>query len=205
MSFLSLKSQEITVPSSNSTLQPKKKSVVGPVVGGVIGGLAIMICVVGAFLWRRRATRPSSMQNKTDKVENEPMTVPYDYNPFTEMSQNPMPSQSSLPLPAVPNQSGVILSVKAREAAGYLNHRTPPSTLDSDPTSTSAEFRRPAPASGRAPSSETPRVSTSDVSGLRHEVENLRQAMQELQAERLGAPPGYHDIQAQGSNPLDTP
>ena len=43
---------------------------------------------------------------------------------------------------------------------------------------------------GTAPQSTSP---TEDVVGLREEVQDLRRAMQQIQAERFEAPPGYDE------------
>ena len=188
-----------------------KKSVVGPAVGGVIGGLALLgVVVLGAFFWKRRIKHQFPSHDKVEMqgdVLERPMTVPYNYNPY-EQQQGPesaplrqvQPSQSSVVLPTVATQGGVLASSKAREAAGYLSHRTLPSTVSSSGPSSSG------PASSREPPTEASgptvaHISPTEVQGLRAEVENLRRAMEEIQAERMEAPPGYHDSQAQNSNP----
>ncbi|KAJ3489051.1 hypothetical protein NLI96_g2424 [Meripilus lineatus] len=221
---LNVPHKNIVVPSLPQVNQEaqKKASVVGPAVGGTIGGLALVgIAVLGAFLWRRRARRLNSEtpDGMREAGIAEPFPIPYDYNPHQDQQQyspyrnqqqqqqqlqqqhdlssqatHAEPSQSSLALP----QTGVILSSKAREAAGYLPQRSLPSNVSSGPATTST-----APASSREPPSEASGhsaapVSPSQVEGLRAEVENLRRVMQEMRAERLEAPPNYHDIQSQG-------
>ncbi len=194
--------------------QLAKKSIVGPVVGGIIGGLALIsIVVLGAFLWRRRAARQfSPTKASTYDAGIEPEAVPYDYNPYAGASQNPLLNSLTQPQPQFSESpsappvtlgvSGIISSSKAREAAGYLTHATPPSTVASGPSSSTG------PASSREPPTEFstpsvgPNVSPLDVAGLRVEVENLRRVMQEMQIGQLEAPPGYNDIQTQSSNVL---
>lgn len=134
----------------------------------------------------------------------EPEAIPYNYDPSTETPQNPVLEPLIRPLPQPPvivpvaPVQGVISSSKTREAAGYLIHPTPPSTLGSDPGLRTGSVVSGGPSTGStAPSAVLP-VSSMEVEGLRVEMENLRRAMQELQGDRLDAPPGYQDVQSQG-------
>ncbi|KAJ3474823.1 hypothetical protein NLI96_g12236 [Meripilus lineatus] len=209
---LTVPHKEIVVPSLPQINQEaQKKSVVGPAVGGTIGGLGIAI--LGAFLWRRGARRLNVNSHTPNGIQEariaEPFPIPYDYNPYQDQQQcspyrdqqqqqqhglssqvtRAEPSQSPLALP----QTGVILSSKARAAARYLLQRSLPSNISSGPATTST-----APASGREPPLEASGpsvapVSPSQVEGLRAEVENLRRVIQEMRAERLEAPPSYRD------------
>ncbi len=193
------------MPHPESQPRSTKKSAVGPIVGGVVGGLALISAVVlGAFLWRRRAKRQSSAETRMREAGIEPQTVPYNYEPCTETSQNSrgqaQPSQSSSSIPVAPSQSGTILSTKAREAAGLQTQQTPPSTIAGAPGTSAASVVSGGASTGSAAPSGAAAVSPLDVVGLRVEVENLRRVMQEMQVDRLEAPPGYQDVQTQGPN-----
>ncbi len=193
-------------PRAHST----KKNVVGPVVGGVIGGLALITAItLGAFLWRRRSRNYLPTKAGIQKSGIDPEAVPYDYNPSagTGIYQNPhggtQTPRSSSSLPVAFIQSGVILSTKAREAARNRTRQTPPDTLISVPSTSTALATSREPPTDPEPSTPigaAPRMSSLDVVGLRIEVENLRRAMQDIQIDRLEAPPGYQDVQAQTSN-----
>ncbi|KAJ6573117.1 aspartic peptidase domain-containing protein [Mycena vulgaris] len=50
-----------STPTDGPAAKSKKKSKIGPIIGGVIGGVAIVLLIAGFFLyrWRRNKTRPS--------------------------------------------------------------------------------------------------------------------------------------------------
>lgn len=204
-------------PISDSSTSGKKRSVVGPVIGGVIGGLAIVaIIFVAVYFWRHRARHqfpaPTKLRMMEEAGIEEPLTVPYSYDPSTNRSEShhhvpfgqSQPSESSYSVitPIPPPGTGIITSSKEREAYGtYQTHRSLPSIPFSQAGASSIQ-----PPTTRGPTSDasgsSPLVSPSEVAGLRAEVENLRRVMQEIQEDRMEAPPGYHDSQAQ--NPSQT-
>ncbi|KAJ3489039.1 hypothetical protein NLI96_g2399 [Meripilus lineatus] len=212
---LTVPHKEIVVPSLPQINQEaQKKTVVGPAVGGTIGGLALIgIVILGAFLWRRGARRLNVKSHTPNGIQEariaEPFPIPHDYNPHQDQQQcspyrdqqeqqqhdlssqvtRAEPSQSLLALP----QTGVILSSKARAAAEYLLQRSLPSNISSGPatTSTAPASRREPPLEPAGPSVAP--VSPSQVEGLRAEMESLRRVVQEMRAEQLEAPPSYRD------------
>ena len=203
-SFRSVENKTITFPSLPSAKATgSKKSVVGSIVGGVIGGLTLIgIVVVGVFLWKRRGKHfpaPAATDMREDRFEEQTM-IPYDYNPHEQsrepetvsLQQAQLQSQPALvrPIPLV--QGVMIPSNKAREAASNARSQTPSNRVSSGPSGSNPIPNRESPRA--TSSSNTTRISTTAVQGLRADVENLRRAMEEIQAERMEAPPGYHDI-----------
>nr|VWO99914.1 Pneumococcal histidine triad protein D truncation [Ganoderma boninense] len=84
---------------------------------------------------------------------------------------------------------------KAREAALNRTHHYAPSLATSSNVGSqtgSASSRDPlSPGAASATGTGTGSISSTDVMGLRNEVENLRRVMQEIRAERLEPPPEY--------------
>lgn len=164
----------------------------------MIGGFALIgIVVLGVFLWRRRGKHQSPTPATIDMCE-EQHTIPYDYNPHIQdpetdpFRQAQSQSQSSIVRPAMPPvQGGMILSSKAREAARNPMNRILSDRVASGPSSDTPISSRDTPETS---SSNAIDISAPSVQGLRTEVENLRRAMEEMKADRMEAPPGYHDI-----------
>ena len=149
----------------------------------------IGVVVLGAFLWkcRRKYQFPA-----TDMVDMSELMVPYDYNPQPQepgtipFRQLQPQFWSPLVLPTPPlRQGGMILSSKAREAARNLTHRRLSDRVTSVPSSDTPLSSQDPPETS---SSNALGISTPSVQGLRTEVENLRRAMEDMQAERMEAP-----------------
>lgn len=199
--------QKINVPSSgsSSTSQPQKTNVIGPAVGGTIGGLAILgTVVIAVIIWRRRTknrSSPSQELMREGGLEGQWMS-PYNYNPQENAQSNTQLNNQSRPLLSDPPPTntppepvvGSIMSTKAREAmAERYRPAVPSSNVSSDPPASSSpptEVSYPSAAPG----------SSSQVDALRAELVEIRRVMQGIQAEaaeRFEAPPNYHDIQSQ--------
>ena len=184
---------------------------IGAIVGGVVAGVAVLAIAVGVgvFFWRKRRQQSSAStyHYKEDLLEN-PHPYQYEATYETEYAPNrytdadadevrqaaaatrisPADGPYTSPYP-------VIGSSKARERAREMEQRYPIS-----PTAT-AEPITPAAASSEVISSGSEAssgggsgvntVSTTDLLGLRAEVENLRRVMQGIREERLDPPPLY--------------
>ncbi|TCD59771.1 hypothetical protein EIP91_011516 [Steccherinum ochraceum] len=205
---LSLPFQTITVPPPPKApaASSQKASITGPVVGGVVGGVGLIALVAAAFfLWRRRQRNKSRLSMDMDMDQPSaaypPVTVYHlprgrsssePLSPHLRDSSSDFLARSTTTSTAVSNT--VARSSKAREAAREreIANRIPPST-----PSASAYSNSNTDSSGGGSSREPPTtiggstVSHTEVQGLRDEVENLRRAMQEIQAERVEAPPMY--------------
>lgn len=183
----------------------------GPVVGGVVGGLALIaLALLAVLFWRRRRRilSPSPSEGKIENLDNEFRPTP---NPAiavyslplggTRTQLNNAGTQSREMLATTPATTTVTSSEsrssKAQEAARGRYQTSPSSPLTGNTTTPSASsYSNPVSNSGSSnpPSSREPPsdiVSSSDVQGLRAEVANLRRAMEEIQLERTEAPPSY--------------
>ncbi|TCD67397.1 hypothetical protein EIP91_012432 [Steccherinum ochraceum] len=205
---LSLPFQDIVVPQSISMpSSATTKSIVGPVVGGVVGGLALLSTVVGALLfWRRRQRRQYPHVEKLGVNQSglrPPTITVFDLSaaPGTasQIDSSVEPSSSSnrnqeLLAAAFSSAGPILTSAKYREAMRARDRlqaispvsahpvTTPTTNSDSSPTS---------PASGPVAASPTTSGGLPEVQGLMTEVESLRRAVQEMRAERVEAPPSY--------------
>lgn len=194
-------------------------SIVGPVVGAVVGGLVLVVVVaLGVLLWRRRKRRQqAAYYDKNYHVEAQPFGTSGNVVSYTDLTLTGTPLRSdpegiTLIQSSAPQNTTVYnptlnpqdqshppgLSSKAREAmmgARFTTNPNPSGSVPSAP-STSA-YSSSGPGSSRdAPTevgSPDTNLSQSDVQGLRMEVENLRRVMQEIQADRVEAPPSYAD------------
>ncbi|GJE94471.1 hypothetical protein PsYK624_106410 [Phanerochaete sordida] len=201
---LSLPNSRITVPqlsnstSTNSTSPDSpansansSHSNVGPIVGGVVGGIGLLVLLgVGFFLWRRRR---AAEDEKLDAAATQPR--PYSYARQTSQAWGSSATAHSpvdAPVaPAAPVGAYLRTTAKAAEA-----RQTPPlATTGSAYTSSSG------PASSREPPTVASRsdiaspVSPQEVQGLREEVQNLRLVMQSIRAEAMEPPPTYHEAE----------
>lgn len=172
--------------------------------------LFIALVVASVLLWRRRKRQQHGPYYEKDYVEAQPFGTSGNIVSYHDLtltgSQLPSDPESAVvgqpPLPPPPavnphstHSSG--LSAKAREAmmgARFTTNPIPSGTVPSAPASSSA-YSSTSPASSREPLTEAgspvTNLSQSDVQGLRMEVENLRRVMQEIQADRVEAPPSY--------------
>ena len=195
---------------SGSNTGTQKTSIVGPVVGAVVGGLLfIALVLAGVLFWRKRKRQQQNAPYyDKDYVEAQPFGTSGNVVSYTDLtltggSQPRTDIESATVVrPGLPpslrdeqeHSSG--LSAKAREAmmgARFTTNPTPSTTYPSPPASNSAYSSSGAPSSREPPTEAGSPLSHSDVQGLRMEVENLRRVMQEIQAERVEAPPSYAD------------
>ncbi|KAI0072439.1 hypothetical protein K474DRAFT_1667817 [Panus rudis PR-1116 ss-1] len=184
---LSLPAKAFTVPP---VIVPSgsKSSNIGPIVGGVVGGVVFLALIVGGvLLWLRRRRRQQYWHTEKnlglEALPTQPPVVPY--TDLTLVSAGSGESSSALVPPGRAPPSG-----KAREAMGYNGptpERTPPQSVPSAYSSVPSSSQEPPTSAGST------RISQSEVQGLRMEVENLRRVMQEIQADRMEAPPSYAD------------
>ncbi|TCD65510.1 hypothetical protein EIP91_002558 [Steccherinum ochraceum] len=177
------------------TATKKKASIVGPVVGAVLGGKALIAGLVFLVVYLRRRRR-LRVAGKTIIVEPESL-------PSTR-SQSPDPNHSTATTAVNPSDSSfglVVPSMKARIAMQeglYIKHNATP--LASGPSSNAST-------SNPAGSVDPPSVAESsqvDLHGLRTELQNqtamiehLRNAVREMEAEMNEAPPSYSHLGAQ--------
>jgi len=192
---LNVAAKTIVVPPEPVSSQ--KTSIVGPVVGGVVGGLGLIAIIVLAFVfWRRRQRRKFAFGGRMDMDEMATSSPPvagvtiYSLDAHRDSLQrlNPEGRESrDIITPGVTTTTDTRIS-KAREAAldRYPQPPIPVSTTSATDFSGSGSGSSP-PASSREP--PTTIVSPTEVQGLRVEVENLRRAMQEIQADRIDLPP----------------
>ncbi|RDX47956.1 hypothetical protein OH76DRAFT_1405499 [Lentinus brumalis] len=189
---------------------------IGAIVGGAVGGVVFLAIALGAgfFFWRRRRQQRAraAYHHKEDILEH---PQPYEYGLASQREYSPNryvdadtrrveagttdhPTHPSLSDAQYASPYPIVGSSKARERAREMEQRYPMSP------SGSAE---PGPTTPRTPSSEVMSsgtesssatggsgvntVSTTDLLGLRAEVENLRRVMQGIREERLDPPPQY--------------
>ncbi|RPD54725.1 hypothetical protein L226DRAFT_560384 [Lentinus tigrinus ALCF2SS1-7] len=178
---------------------------VGAIVGGVVGGAAFLgiLAGVGIFFWRRRRQQASASNYhyKEDLLEH---PHPYQYeaayeqeyqpNRYTDTNTGRADAATRTSPTDAPYTSPYPVSSKARERAREMEQRYPQSpsgtTNPTTPVAPSSEMI----SSGSEASSgglDANTVSTTDLLGLRTEVENLRRVMQGIREERLDPPPLY--------------
>lgn len=204
---VSMPNVTITVPSGNSgvngmgTSKNKKKTDVGPIVGGVIGSLggAVLFTLVGLFFWRRaRHTKADSERPAPTLIQraftqhNRPITfaVPYEYPAAGAAPSTHVPPSTST------STSAPQLSEKARREArqyGQSVQKLPSSNEDPRLTVVSSDVE------GTTSTSPTGAlmspVSPAEVRDLRTEVENLRRVVQNIQVD-AAPPPTYYSLAA---------
>jgi len=188
---LTLSSTTILVPSNGSN----HKSIVGAVVGGVVGGIAVIaLILLGVFFWHRKnRSKYSDTSDVFDGPKEAVMVDQYEFNPYNSEQNASQISPSGLVTmtAATPLMSQTPInpiSSKAREA--MMNTPAPwtaPLTSFSVTSAGGSSHQPPSDAGGATEST----LSTSEVRVLRQEMENLRRAMEEIQVERMEAPPTY--------------
>ncbi|OCH90331.1 hypothetical protein OBBRIDRAFT_604963 [Obba rivulosa] len=171
ITFPSPISTSLTVPTSG--VAHTKSVNVGAIVGGVLGGVCVLGLVTTSILiWKRNS-------RKSHQFAVEPFT----YNPAppasisqhrSDTNEGPSPLVSSNPPPT----------------ARTLEPRLPTSIIPASSQQRSARFSRSRSRPSRG-SNSTAGLSSTYVRELRVEVENLRRAMQEIQADRMMSPPEY--------------
>lgn len=196
----------MTVPPPPTVAQ--KSSIVGPVVGGVVGGLGLIALAVLAFFFWRRRQRARASESTAKLYEIDEMETQFEPTPNPAIALYSLPADHSTsrdhldperrqshdaylsPVPMTSAGDSQPRLTKAQEAA---RHRYQPSgyTLATSDTTSSAPHSNPASNSGSSGQEPPSVVSPSEVQGLRTEVENLRRAMDEMQMERIEAPPSY--------------
>ena len=178
-----------------------RASNIGAIVGGVVGGLVAIAAGVALFYWRRRRQgRRSHCQYKARLSEH---TRPYPYGATERRDSDPQkymdaPSIESSdaaidssPVNALggPSPQLVFSGSKAREHAGDMEQATGTGYLP--PLTPRREVLVETESSGSQSTSHS--LSTTDIVGLRIEVENLRRTVHGIREERLEPPPQYRE------------
>ncbi|KAF9521345.1 hypothetical protein CPB83DRAFT_279460 [Crepidotus variabilis] len=181
---ISLDSSLKITPQGVTKVLPKR-SVAGPVAGGVIGGLAFLGLIALGIIWYRRRQAASRKAEEADEMKHDPVAVPYD--PYFGFENVSTPTHSTLLASGGPPRNSKSMLTPLRPHAfdqGTNSHSNP---LRSEPlspggtTSVSGSFSPP---------------SSQATSALRNEVEELRRemaAMRQNQAILVDAPPLYSD------------
>lgn len=187
----SIGNKTINIPPQESASQTgKKSSNVGPIVGGVIGGVGgfILLILLGIYAWRKLRSGRGSSSDRGATPEPYPYKVektPHSGNFIVPIQDD---TTQYLPQPVTSRRS------KARDLGHVVSQpirpttAVPPSntTSSSGPTSSSdLQSHQEAPAS----------PSTQEIQNLRRDMENLRQAMQSLHMGDMVAPPTYEHVQ----------
>ncbi|KAI0712927.1 hypothetical protein C8T65DRAFT_726919 [Cerioporus squamosus] len=181
--------------------------------GGVVGGVILLVTALGAgfFFWgRRRHQRgPTSEYHYKDELSDHPQ--PYPYRIDIADQQEPTPNllyadadarrvevgptgDPATPLP-------VVGGIKARERARELERRSllSPSGTREELATPPASSNTVMPSHGTETSSNETgpgTVSTTDLLGLRAEVENLRRVVHDIREERLRPSASIRDLVA---------
>ncbi|KAM5534565.1 hypothetical protein V8D89_011769 [Ganoderma adspersum] len=191
---LTVPNQTISIDSpvrTDSTGSGGSRTNVGAIAGGVIGGLAFVGIVVAVFVVLRRRRRGQGEETEKAEVVRQapphPTVTPY--HPVSTTGSTDTTAALAGIGPDPYESIGTIPSSKAK-ASNRVHHDLPSESV----ATTSSDFGsqtvfvlgRDPPSPGVAQS-----VSSTDVMGLRTEVENLRRVIQDIRAERLEPPPEY--------------
>lgn len=167
---------------------------VGPAVGGALGGLIVIgIGMLGGYMWRRRGNHLLNSDDMCEVDTAEPFATPYEYDPYRGQQSRGSDGQA-------PQADGVKPSSKARAEALLLAQRLLPADVSArDPAvpSIPSSTQRESPIAMQTADPGIPQVSPSQVAELRAEMENLTRVVREMQIERMEPPPNYSDIQSQ--------
>lgn len=176
------------VPSQTRSDILGKKSILAPVIGGVVGGLALAALTVLAILLgcRRRHRK---------------YQLPVDENTIT-VYRLYQAGRPSLRLPSGPDGSGSretpatnVIPSKARQSAQTPSDRHPPTASTPSASALSGSGSRNARSvAGRDPhNTHASQVSVTEVQELRAEMENLRRVLENrhVTVDRVDAPPSY--------------
>lgn len=204
---LNVTSTTIAIPSSSpdgssNGQAVKKSSNIGPIVGGVVGGLGFLLMVgLAVWFWRRRSR--TAYDGAEIEHRGVGATTPYQlpsgryetYIPEQPMSQTiSTPRLDSNGRPSMTTGETLSLGSKAREAMQGNQSLSGPPASSSIPSRSA--YSSP-PASSQSPPSDVvspvTQLSATDVAGLRQEVEQLRRVMQEIQLTTNEAPPSYNE------------
>ncbi|EMD37367.1 hypothetical protein CERSUDRAFT_114040 [Gelatoporia subvermispora B] len=182
-------SPSISFPSDNSANNESKSVNVGAIVGGVVGGLGVIGCLIGAFVLRSRSK--TRRQGGIHDMAARPVPFLYDMTvpPEFYVSKGAQPFNIAPNNPSSREGLRVIPPSKRRDVAldhGIVSRPTPGALVGPEVTAP--------PLSSIDPPAH-PTASNVNMTSLRTEVrtqlERLRRALDEIQADRMEPPPGY--------------
>lgn len=207
-------------PSTQDDPPTKHRSLTGAIVGGVVGGVALILLFVSIALYRKKRRSKKETPHVEAFVDSPNLTT---YTPFTlkpeKSNTNPrMTSRRELLYPLripekareaagtnqtlvhTPTPASVIVNQNASAATIQDSSIEPPtvaasatsrSTRRSNRTGQSGRHGRSARSQGSSSSSGST-LSTREVRGLRAELESLRRMMQSFrEVDREWGPPSY--------------
>ncbi|OCH83716.1 hypothetical protein OBBRIDRAFT_511008 [Obba rivulosa] len=197
---LNVPNTTIAVPSSTtsgtntsspaSTIPAKKKTSIGAVIGGVVGGLCVIgVAVAAAVMWMHRPRKLTRTHKKAQDILAEP--EPFIYNTVPQFPSVSVPSGPAQVVEASAFHS-MHLPSKVQERIVYY-----PSTRHPTPVASaiSGASRSPVTSSGELgyanPAGPGGSISTTDVQELRTQVENLQRVVQGIQLDNMEPPPVY--------------
>ncbi|OCH91423.1 hypothetical protein OBBRIDRAFT_524174 [Obba rivulosa] len=206
---LNVPNTTIAVPSSTtsgtntsspaSTIPAKKKTSIGAIIGGVVGGLCVIgVAVAAALMWMHRSRKLTRTHEKAQDILAEP--EPFIYNTVPQFpSSYSIDNLQSVSVPSGPAQvveasafHSMHLPSKVQERIVYN-----PSTRHPTPAASaiSGASRSPVTSNGGSgyANSAGPggSISTTDVQELRTQVENLQRVVQGIQLDNMEPPPVY--------------
>ncbi|TFK86748.1 hypothetical protein K466DRAFT_492211 [Polyporus arcularius HHB13444] len=199
-----------TPGSSGGGSGSSDSNVVG-VVGGALGGTVLLLVILtgaGVFFWRRRRQRHSGNYHYKDNALEHPQ--PYHYrvayqqeytsNPYADTDSTAAKAEIGSTRPDVATDSSLVDAPyvgrsKARKLAREMEQQSRPSPASSGSADPVTLPTREVASSETGPSSGTQGANsallTTDVLGLRAEMENLRRVVQGIREERQEPPPQY--------------
>lgn len=194
-------SSPVSLPKNNITLSPGTSvssggsegggSDAGAIAGGVVGGLAAFALLAGGafYLHRRRLNRPDTPPTKPFEADAEGAHP--GVSPYPRPGDAALVSQlSHAPQRAEPTKAQLAgLAPPPGSPAGPAGSSAPESPAGARPTSSGDGDGD----GGTVVSGEESVSPTEDVAGLRAEVQGLRQAMAQIQAERFEPLPEYSE------------
>ncbi|TFK80596.1 hypothetical protein K466DRAFT_636552 [Polyporus arcularius HHB13444] len=183
---------------------------VGGVVGGALGGILLLVILTGSgvFFWCRRRQRRSGNYRYKDNALEPPQ--PYHYrvayrrddasNPFADADGTSTTkaeigsTQPDVATDSLPVDAPYVGRSKARKNAREMEQQSRPSPASSGSADLVTLPTREVASSETGSSSGTlgaDSLLTTDVLGLRVEMENLRRVVQGIREERQDPPPRY--------------